>query len=191
FIEGCKNPKSVAILLRGSVDNLLDEAERSLIDGLSVVADVLVKNKIVAGGGAIDMELAKRLREFAKTVGGKEQLAIEIFADAVESIPLTLITNSGFDPIDNLVSLRAAHEKEGSAWLGLDLYSGKIIDMLKAGVIEPLWVKIQELRSAVEASSMILRIDDVVAAKLMSPEAHAGAPIPGLPPDRQPKPTIK
>ncbi len=190
FIEGCKNPKSVAVLLRGGVDNLLDEAERALHDGFSVIADVLQKNKVLGGGGSVEVELAKNIRRFAQTVGGKEQLAIEIYCDALEAITRTLITNSGFDPIDNLVLLRAAHENPESKWLALNLYDGKIANMFEIGVIEPLWVKIQELRSAVEAASMILRIDDVVAAKLMSPEAHAGAPMPGLPPDRQPKPTI-
>lgn len=188
FIEGCKNPKSVAVLIRGGVDNLLDEAERALHDGFCVVADVLQRDRVLAGGGAIEIELAKRLRSFAQTIGGKEQLAVEVFSDALESIPKTLAANSGYDLIDQVIQLRAIHERSGSTWMGLNLYTGTIVNMLELGVIEPLWVKTQELQSAVEAASMILRIDDIVAAKLISPEARAGAPMPGLPPDRQPKP---
>jgi len=164
FVEGCKDPKSVAILIRAGLERLVDEAERSLTDALSVIADVYEKNKIVAGGGAVEAELAKRLREYAAKVGGREQLAIEAFAKSLEVIPRALAENSGLDPVDIMVSLRAAHEKPDGRWMGVDVYTGRIEDMMKKGVIEPVKVKEQAIKSAVEAAAMILRIDDVIAA---------------------------
>ncbi|MEM3393324.1 MAG: thermosome subunit beta, partial [Candidatus Bathyarchaeia archaeon] len=164
FIEGCKDPKSVAILIRAGLERLVDEAERSLTDALSVIADVYEKNKVVAGGGAVEAELAKRLRDYAAKVGGREQLAIEAFAKSLEVIPKALAENSGLDPVDIMVSLRAAHENPDGKWMGVDVYTGKIEDMMKKGVIEPVKVKEQAIKSAVEAAAMILRIDDVIAA---------------------------
>ncbi|MEM2881901.1 MAG: thermosome subunit beta [Candidatus Bathyarchaeia archaeon] len=164
FIEGCKDPRSVSILLRAGLERMVDELERSIHDGLSVVSDVIEKNKIVAGGGSVEAELAKRLKSYAAKIGGREQLAIEAFAESLEIIPRTLAENAGLDPVDIMVELRSAHEKEGGLWAGVDVFGGKIVDMMKLGVIEPLAVKEQCIKSAVEAASMILRIDDVIAA---------------------------
>jgi chaperonin GroEL (HSP60 family) len=146
------------------LERLVDEAERALKDALSVVADVVNKPKVVTGGGAIEAALSKRLREYATKVGGREQLAIEAFADTLEMIPRTLAENGGLDPIDVMVELRAAHAKKGGENQGVDVIKGGIKDMKKLGVIEPLRVTEQAIRSAAEAASMILRIDDVIAA---------------------------
>ncbi len=164
FIEGCKDPRSVSVLIRAGLERMVDEAERAMHDALSVVADVIIKNKIVAGGGAAEAEIAKRLRDYAAKVGGREQLAIEAFADAVEVVPKTLAENAGLEPIDVMVELRAAHEKADGHLMGVDVFTGKIINMYESGVIEPLRVKEQAIKSAAEAASMILRIDDVIAA---------------------------
>ncbi|MEM0232701.1 MAG: thermosome subunit beta [Candidatus Nezhaarchaeales archaeon] len=164
FVENCKNPRSVAILIRGGLEKFVDEAERALKDALSAVASAVECGRYVPGGGAIEMELAKRLREYAAKVGGKEQLAIEAFATALEVIPRTLAENGGHDPIDVIMALRAEHEKEGNFFIGVDVYNGKPVDMLKLGVIEPSSVKLTALKSATEAAAMILRIDDVIAA---------------------------
>ncbi|MHC1566932.1 MAG: thermosome subunit alpha [Candidatus Syntropharchaeia archaeon] len=170
FVEECKNPKSVSILLRGGTEHVVDEIERGLHDALRVVGVAVEDKKQIAGGGATEVELALRLRDYAATVGGREQLAIEGFADALDTIPRTLAENAGLDPIDMLVSLRAAHE-QGSKYAGLDVYAGNTIDMLEAGVVEPLRVKMQAINSATEAATMILRIDDVIAAaKSKEPE---------------------
>jgi len=171
FIENCKNPKSVAILIRAGLERMVDEAERALNDALSVVSDVIEHNKVVAGGGAIESEIAKHLRDYAPTIGGREQLAIEAFAEAIEIVPKTLAENAGLDPIDILVGLRAAHEKPKGRRKGVNVYTGKIVDMYTNGVIEPESVKEQALKSASEAASMILRIDDVIAStKPKAPE---------------------
>ncbi|MBS7644506.1 MAG: thermosome subunit beta [Candidatus Bathyarchaeia archaeon] len=164
FVQGCKNPKSVGILIRAGLERLVDEAERSLHDALSVIADVVMKPKIVAGGGSAEAELAKRLKAYASKVGGREQLAIEAFAAALESIPRTLAENAGLDPIDIIVNLRAAHEKDDGLWYGVNVFTGEVEDMMSKGIVEPLRVKEQAIKSAVEAASMILRIDDVIAA---------------------------
>ncbi|HID17827.1 TPA: thermosome subunit [Candidatus Bathyarchaeota archaeon] len=178
FIEGCKDPKSVAVLIRAGLERLVDEAERSLHDALSVVADVYMKPKIVAGGGATEAELAKRLKEYAAKVGGREQLAMEAFAESLETVPRTLAENSGLDPIDIMVSLRAAHEKPDGFWMGVNVFNGKVEDMMKNGVIEPARVKEQAIKSAVEAASMILRIDDVIAAAKPPPTPSKESKIP-------------
>jgi thermosome len=183
FIEGCKDPRSVAILIRAGLERLVDEAERALKDSLSVVADVVTKNKIVAGGGATETEIAKRLKDYASKVGGREQLAIEAFAEALEIIPKTLAENSGLDPIDIMVSLRSAHEKKDGLWYGVDVFSGKTVDMMKAGVIEPLKVKEQLIKSATEAATMILRIDDVIAAAKPPPTPPSKTSEEGMPPE--------
>ena len=164
FVEKCKNPRSVAILIRAGLERMVDEAERAMHDALSVVSDVIENNKIVAGGGAVEAEIAKHLRDYATTVGGREQLAIEAFAESIEIIPKTLAENAGLEPIDIMVELRAAHEKTDGQFMGVDVYNGKIINMYEKGVIEPLAVKEQAIKSAAEAASMILRIDDVIAA---------------------------
>ena len=188
-IKDCHNSKSVSILLRGSVDNLLDEAERALHDGICVVGDIIKNNYAVSGGGAIDIELAKKLRKYAQTIGGREQLAIEALAEAFEIIPKTLAINGGFDPIDKIIELRAKHEEEESASFGINASTGKIENMLDNKILDSLEVKLQQIYSVIEAVSMILRIDDVVAAKLMSPEAKSGAPMTNLPPGYTQDPT--
>jgi thermosome len=163
FVEGCKNPEAVSILIRGGLQRVVDEAERTLHDALCAVADVVEDGRIVAGGGAPELEAAKALREYAASVGGREQLAIEAFADSLEAIPRTLAENGGLDPIDILVELRSLHER-GEIWAGVNVLEGKTANMLEVGVVEPLAVKLQAIKSATEASSMILRIDDVIAA---------------------------
>jgi thermosome len=169
FIENCKNPRSVSILIRAGLERSVDEAERALNDALYVIADIVDKNKMVAGGGATEIEVGKRLREYAVKMGGREQLAIEKFAEAMESVPKYLAENAGLDPVDIMVALKAAHAEPKGFTIGVDVYSGKTRDMLAAGVIEPVRVKEQAIKSAVEASSMILRVDDVIAAAKTPP----------------------
>ena len=164
FIEGCKDPRSVSILIRAGLERLVDEAERAVKDALSVVIDVVLKPKVVTGAGAIEAELSKKLRDYATKVGGREQLAIEAFAGTLEMIPKTLAENAGLDPIDIMVSLRSTHEKKDGLTHGVDVFKGGVKDMKKQGVVEPVRVKEQAIRSAAEAASMILRIDDVIAA---------------------------
>ena len=164
FIEECKDPRSVSVLIRAGLERLVDEAERALKDALSVVIDVVHKPKVVTGGGSIEAELSKQLREYAVKVGGREQLAIEAFANSLESIPKTLAENAGLDPIDIMVSLRSSHEKKEGLPFGVDVFKGSIKDMKRQGVSEPVRVKEQAIRSAAEAAAMILRIDDVIAA---------------------------
>ena len=177
FIEDAKDPKSVSILIRAGLERMVDEAERSLKDALSVVIDVVKKNKIVAGGGAVETELAKRIRDYATKIGGREQLAVEAFADAMEAIPRTLSENAGLDQVDILVALRAAHEAKG-LWSGINVYTGEITDMMKEGVLEPVKVKEHAIGSAVEVASMILRIDDVIAAAKPPPMPRGQGPPP-------------
>ncbi len=164
FVEKCKDPRSVAIIIRAGLERMVDEAERAMTDALSVVSDVIETNKVVAGGGAVEVEVAKDLRAYATNVGGREQLAIEMFADAIEVIPKTLAENAGLEAIDVLVELRAAHEKAEGKYKGVNVFTGKIENMREKGVIEPVVVKEQAVKSATESASMILRIDDVIAA---------------------------
>jgi len=170
YIRECKNPKAVTIVVRGGTEHVVDEAERSLHDALCVVRNAIEDGKIVAGGGAPEAEVAKHLRDYAVQVGGREQLAIEAFADAVETIPLTLAENAGLDPIDIMVELRAKHENTASPYYGVDVSAGKVRDMMELKVLEPLRVKQQVIKSATEAACMILKIDDVIAAKGMKEE---------------------
>ncbi len=179
FVEKCKDPHSVAILIRAGLERMVDEAERAMIDALSVVSDVTENNKIVAGGGAVEIEVAKELRRYATKVGGREQLAIEAFADAMEIIPRALTENGGFDPIDVLVELRSAHDKETGKYKGLNVFTGKVENSIDNGVIEPIVVKIQAIKSAAESASMILRIDDVIASK--APKGGPSGPGGGMP----------
>ncbi|PDM26882.1 thermosome subunit [Candidatus Bathyarchaeota archaeon B24-2] len=174
FIQECKNPRSVSILIRGGLERMVDEAERAMKDALSVIRDVIEEPKIVAGGGAAEAEISKELRDYATTVGGREQLAIEAFADSIEIIPKALAENAGHDPIDVIVDLRASHEKEDGKTMGVDVYTGKVVDMLELGVLEPVKVKEQAIKSAAEAASMILRIDDVIAASKSKEEEKGG-----------------
>lgn len=164
FVEGCKNPKAVTIVIHGGSEIYLDEVERALNDSLMVVGDVVTSGKIVAGGGAPEIEVAEGIKQYAATLSGREQIAILAFAEAIESIPKVLAENAGLDPIDMLVALRSAHGS-GKKNFGLDAFSGEPLDMLEKGVVEPLNVKIQALKSAAEAASMVLRVDDVLAAK--------------------------
>ena len=164
FVEQCKDPHAVAILIRAGLERLVDEAERAMTDSLSVVSDVIENNKIVAGGGAIEIEVAKELRKYAPKVGGREQLAIEAFADATEIIPKTLAENAGLQSIDIIVELRAAHEKTNGKYKGVNVFKGGIMDSIEKGVIEPTVVKVQAFKSAAESAAMIMRIDDVISA---------------------------
>ncbi|WP_042699803.1 thermosome subunit beta [Thermococcus sp. PK] len=173
FVEGCKNPKAVTILIRGGTEHVVDEVERALEDAIKVVKDIVEDGKIVAGGGAPEIELAIRLDEYAKEVGGKEQLAIEAFADALKVIPRTLAENAGLDPVETLVKAIAAHKDKGPT-IGVDVFAGEPADMLERGVIEPLRVKKQAIKSASEAAIMILRIDDVIAASKLEKEKEGG-----------------
>ncbi|MEM3442827.1 MAG: TCP-1/cpn60 chaperonin family protein, partial [Candidatus Bathyarchaeia archaeon] len=145
-----------------------------MTDALSVVSDVIENNKIVAGGGAVEIEIAKELRDYATKVGGREQLAIEAFADAIEIIPRTLAENAGLEPIDIIVELRAAHEKTDGKYMGVNVFTGKTENMLNNGVDEPVIVKEQAVKSAAESASMILRIDDVIAATKPKEEKGPG-----------------
>jgi thermosome len=174
FVEQCENPKSVSIILRGGTEHVVDELERAMEDALRVVGVVVEDKMLVPGGGAPEVELALRLREYAATVGGREQLAIEAFADSMEVIPKTLAENAGMDQIDTLVALRSQHEK-GVKSAGLDMDTGEPVDMLAQGVVEPLRVKTQAINSAAEAAVMILRIDDVIASK-SAPGGMPGGP---------------
>jgi len=178
FVEECENPKSVSIILRGGTEHVVDELNRAMEDALRVVGVVIEDGMLVAGGGAPEVELALRLREYAATVGGREQLAIEAFADAMEIIPKTLAENAGLDQIDSLVALRSKHEK-GVKSAGLDMDSGQPVDMTEMGVVEPLRVKTQAINSAADAAVMILRIDDVIASKSGGPGMPGGRP-PGM-----------
>jgi thermosome len=164
FVEKCKNPRAVSIVLRAGLERLVDEAERSLRDALSAAADVFRLPKIVYGAGAFEMELAKYVRDYANKVGGKEGLAVEAFAKALEGIVETLIVNAGLDPVDMLMKLRAAHMKTDGKWAGIDVFTGSIVDAKQLGVIEPLLVKVSALKAGTEAATLILRIDDVIAA---------------------------
>jgi chaperonin GroEL (HSP60 family) len=164
FVEGCEKAKAVSIILHGVSEQFLEEMERALDDSLNVVLDVIRSGKIVAGGGAPEIVVAEKLRQYASTLEGREQLAIRAFADAVESIPLTLAENAGFDPVDSLAALRAK-SGQGMKNFGLDITSGQPADMLARGVVEPLKVKTQAIKSAAEAATMVLRVDDVIAAK--------------------------
>ncbi len=164
YVMGCSNPKAITILIRGGTEHIVDEVERAVEDALGDVSAALKSSRIVSGGGAVEIEVSRRLRDFAKGLNGRERLAVEEFASALEFIPTTLAENAGMDPIDVLTELRAAHDG-GAKDIGLNLFSGGLEDNLVNGVIEPLKVKTQAVASATEVAIMILRIDDVVAAK--------------------------
>ena len=179
YIEGCKNPKSVTLLIRGGTQRMTAEAERSIHDALCVVKDLIEEPKIVAGGSAPEMEMASVLKKYAQTVQGREQLAIIVFAESLEIVATTLAENAGLDPIDILSQLRTRHEK-GETWAGIDVLAGKVEDMTKINVYEPLAVKKQIIKSANEASSMILKIDDIIStAKMKTPPMPPGGGMPG------------
>ena len=178
FIEGCKNPRSVTILIRGGSQRVVDEADRSIHDALMVVKDVVEKPSIVAGGGSPEAYLATELNEWTGSSEGREQLAIKQYAEALESIPLTIAENAGMDPIDSLITLRA-NQSNGKQTVGINAREGKIGNMFSLDIVEPLAVKEQIIKSATEVACMILRIDDVIA---VSGRPSAGGPPPGMPP---------
>jgi thermosome len=180
FIEGCKHPKSVTLLLRGGSQRVVDEVERSVHDALMVVKDVIINPLIVAGGGAPETFAATKLRNWSKSLEGREQLAAEKFADALEAIPLALAESAGMDPIDTLTALRARQLK-GEKWTGIDVMKGKIANMKSSDIIEPLSVKLQIVSASAEAACMILRIDDVIATqKSAGPPPGAEGGMPGM-----------
>ena len=178
FVEKCKNPKSVSVLIRGGTQRIVDEGERSFHDALMVVKDVIEKPAVVAGGGAPEAEVAHRLRDWSNKLAGREQLAVQRFADCMEGIPLALAENAGMDVIDAQVTIRARHG-EGKKWDGVNVSEGKIEDMKTLGVFEPEIVKVQIITSATEAAGMILRIDDVIAGGKSGPPP--GGPPGGMP----------
>lgn len=180
FVEECKDPQAVAIFIRAGLERMLDEAERALNDALYVISDVAEVPQMVSGGGSIEMEMAKEVRDHAAQVGGREQLAIEAFAEALEIIPRTLAENAGLDILDTMVAIKAAHAKKGGKYMGVNVFDEGVIDMLADGVVEPKVVKEQAIKSGIEVASMILRIDDVVAAK------SGGMGGPGGPPEGMP-----
>jgi thermosome len=174
-ISGCKNPKAVTILLRGSSEYLLDELERAIVDGTRVVMDAMEDRKLVAGGGSVETELMIKLFEYAASVGGRVQLAIEAYANSFEVIPSTLAENSGFNPVDKLVDLKTAHTS-GKKHAGLNVYDGKIVDMVKQGVVEPHRSKRQSIQSSAEAAVLLIRVDDMMITR----ESKPAAPAPGM-----------
>ena len=177
FVTECNNPKSVSILIRGGTEHVIDEIDRNLEDAIGVVSSVIEDGQVVTGGGAIEIEIALKIRKFAPRIGGREQMAIESFADAIEIVPKTLAENAGLDVIDTLMGLRKAHTKKGkNTHAGLDVRSGKVMNMKTKNVVEPLRVKIQAISSATEVSNMILRIDDIIASK--QPEQSAAPEMP-------------
>lgn len=185
FVEGCRNPKAVSILVRGGTERIVDEADRSLHDALSVVRDVVREPKIVAGGGAPEIEVARRLRRYAEGLSGRERLAVSAFAEALEVVPTTLAENAGMDPIDAISDMQSRHEK-GEMWIGLDPIKGEVSDMTSLDVYEPTQVKAQAVKSATEASTMLLKIDDIIAASKMKPPAGGPGGMPGMPPGGMP-----
>ncbi len=179
FIEGCKNPKSVSILVRGGTEHVVDEAERALVDSVGAVSSALRIGKVLVGAGSCEMEVSMKLRDYAKTIGGREQLAIEAFADSLEIIPRTLAETAGMDAIDSLVALKSKHSKKDGKYFGVNVYESKISDMKNERVLEPLAVKTQALNSASEVVEMILRIDDIILGSSKS-KMPMGGGMPGM-----------
>jgi archaeal chaperonin len=177
FVKGCKHPKAVTLLIRGGTSHVIEEAERAVVDAIGAVSSAIKSGKIVIGGGACEERLAGKLRDYAKEIGGREQLAIEGFANALEVVPKTLSETAGLNPLDMIVSLRNKH-KMGEFNFGIDVMNGKLSDMRKANVVEPVNIKIQAISSASEVAQMILRIDDVIAG---ISKGNAGGPG-GMPP---------
>ena len=179
FVEGCKNPQAVTILIRGGTQRITAEAERSLHDALCVIRDIIQEPRVVAGGGAPELEMSSVLRKYAESLPGRESLAVKVFAETLETIPVILTESAGMEPIDVISELRARHEK-GETWAGIDAREGKIQDMSKIGVFEPLTVKKQIIKSATEAATLILKIDDVIASgKMKAPPMPPGGGAPG------------
>ncbi|EHK02432.1 HSP60 family chaperonin [Candidatus Haloredivivus sp. G17] len=181
FINDCPEAKSVSILIRGGTEHVVDEIERAMEDAIGGVSSALRNGRVVGGGGATEVELAQELRDYADSVGGREQLAINAFADSLEVIPRTLAENAGFDPIDTLVDLRNKHD-DGEVWAGLDVSSGKSEKLFDKGVVEPKQTKTQAVQSASESAEMILRIDDVISASGFDADDMGGGDDAGGPP---------
>jgi chaperonin GroEL (HSP60 family) len=175
YVKGCSNPKALTILIHGGTEHVLDEIERAIKDGLGDVVCSLKTGLIVAGGGAVEIELARRLREFSQGLSGREQLAVDEFASALEFIPITLAENAGLDPIDILTELKSRHDS-GENNAGLNLFTNKIENVLEAKIIEPLKIKSQAINSATDVATMILRIDDVIASSSSSSPRMSGMP---------------
>ena len=178
YVRGCKSAKAVTLLIRGGTSHVVDEIERAVKDSLGVLAASIKYNKIVPGAGAIEIELAKELRKYANTLSGREQLAALSFADSIEIIPRTLAENAGLDPIDVLAELKSRHETNRN--IGINVFTGETMDSLKEGIIEPLKIKTQAIKSATEVSELILRIDDVIASGVDKGPSH-GMPPQGMP----------
>ncbi len=176
YIENCKNPKSVTILLRGSTEHVTEEVKRAMEDAVGDIISALRDGKVVAGAGAPEIELARNLKKYAESLSGREQLAVLAFAEAMEVIPRTLAENAGLDPIDVITELKASHD-QGKKWSGINVFTGKVIDAWKKDVVEPLKIKTQAVSSAAEVAQMILRIDDVIASA-----SGGDMPPPGMPP---------
>jgi len=179
FIEGCKNPKSVSLIIRGGSEHVVDEAERAIHDALMATATAIKDGRVVAGGGSIEVEIAMQLRDYAKGIGGREQLAIEGFASTLEEIPRTLAETAGMNPLDTIVELRSKHTGKDGKAIGVDVLNAKLADMQALNVIEPLSVKTQAITSGAEVAEMILRIDDIIAG---SSKGKGGMPPGGMPP---------
>jgi len=176
FVQECKTPTAVSILIRAGLERMVDEAERAMDDAISVVADVVQTPTVVAGGGAAELEMARHLKSYAVSTGGREQLAIETFSEALEVIPRTLAENAGHDPLDVMVAMRSAHEGADGRYMGVDMASGKPVDMWEAGVVDPIRVKEHAIKTATELSCLVLRIDDVIAST--RPKEGGGPPMP-------------
>jgi chaperonin GroEL (HSP60 family) len=181
YVTGCKNAKAVSILIRGASEHVIDEIERGIHDALATVGDAIEDGKMTAGGGAAAIELARVLRSFAIQTGGREQFAIEAFASALEVVPRTLAENAGLDPINTIIAINKAHANNKGKYHGLNVYTGQIEDMRGLNVLEPLRVGVQAIQAATETANMILRIDDVIAAKGGAEGAGKGGPG-GMPP---------
>lgn len=179
FVEKCKDPKSVTLFVRGGTDHVVSEVERAVVDARGAVSSALEEGKYVVGGGSVDMELSKDLMNYAVEIGGREQLAIQAFAEALETIPRVLAENAGMDPIDTLVTLKTKHKKGEGKDFGVDVYAGKTGDMRALGVLEPTKVKRQAIASATETARLILRIDDIISSRGKS---GGGMPPGGMPP---------
>ncbi|TFF98753.1 MAG: thermosome subunit, partial [Promethearchaeota archaeon] len=168
FVSDCAHPKAVSILIRAGIEHVVDEAERMINDALCVIKAAVEVPYILPGGGASEIELAKRLKTYARSIGGRQQLAIEIYANALEIIPKTLVENAGYNPVDLTVELRSKHEAEEGSSYGINIDTGRPDNMIQLGVIEPLLILSQAIQSATEVASMILKIDDVIAASGLS-----------------------
>jgi len=178
FVEKCKDPKSVTLFVRGGTDHVVSEVERAVVDARGAVSSALQDGKYVIGGGSVEMELSRYLQEYAVQIGGREQLAIQAFAESLESIPRALAENAGMDVIDTIVSLRNKHKEKGGVAVGVDVMAGKVTDLRASGIYEPAKVKRQAMASATETARLILRIDDIISAR----GGSRGAPPGGMPP---------